>query len=223
MRRILKVFGIGLPRTATSSLAVALARLGYRAVHNQMDFRTVQALIHGRIRCPETENYDAICDVALVRTFQQLDRSFPGSKFILTTRRTDAWLRSCRRQAASRFPLLNDLSIDDVVTLSLYGTIRFNYGLFRTCYEDHSIAVNEYFKGRADDLLNIDICAGQGWAELCQFLDEPIPTAVFPHVRPTPRRERVRVRDLVMTPRMRNRAERETIGAPSVINAGGFV
>ncbi len=38
----------------------------------------------------------------------------------------------------------------------------------------------EYFKGRPDDLLILDICGGDGWEKLCNFLSLPIPSVDFP-------------------------------------------
>jgi hypothetical protein len=181
-----KVFGLGLSKTATSSLANALQMLGYRTVHNPTDDRTIQALMHGRVRCQATDDNDAICDIAFVRHFRELDREFPGSKFVLTIRSRDAWLRSCRRHWASRYALLHDLANEDLVDFNVYGTTRFNYRLFMQTFESHSRDVREFFSGRAKDLLILDICAGGGWKELCEFLGKEVPVSLFPHVRPRP-------------------------------------
>jgi hypothetical protein len=47
----------------------------------------------------------------------------------------------------------------------------------------HYKNVLEYFKNRPDDLLIIDICAGQGWEKLCPFLDKPLPQYPFPEIQ----------------------------------------
>ena len=39
----------------------------------------------------------------------------------------------------------------------------------------------EYFKDRPEDLLIIDICSGEGFSKLADFLDRPVPAAPFPH------------------------------------------
>jgi hypothetical protein len=41
--------------------------------------------------------------------------------------------------------------------------------------------IKEYFKDRPDDLLVMNICAGEGWEILCPFLDCGIPKIPFPH------------------------------------------
>jgi Sulfotransferase domain len=41
--------------------------------------------------------------------------------------------------------------------------------------------VPEYFRGREQDLLGLDICAGEGWERLALFLGSAIPGQAFPH------------------------------------------
>jgi hypothetical protein len=45
---------------------------------------------------------------------------------------------------------------------------------------EHAARVAEYFSGRPDDLLVLDITAGDGWPPLCRFLGRPVPDAPFP-------------------------------------------
>ena len=45
----------------------------------------------------------------------------------------------------------------------------------------HNEAVKEYFKDRPDDLLVLDVCAGDGWEKLCPFLEKAVPDKPFPH------------------------------------------
>jgi hypothetical protein len=46
--------------------------------------------------------------------------------------------------------------------------------------------VKEYFRDRPDDLLVMNICAGEGWEKLCPFLGLAIPKVKFPHEFKTP-------------------------------------
>ena len=41
--------------------------------------------------------------------------------------------------------------------------------------------IKKYFRGRPDDLLVMNICAGEGWDKLCPFLGLPVPKRSFPH------------------------------------------
>jgi len=181
-----KIFALGLSKTGTSSLAEALQILGFQTVHNPTDDATVQSLLHGRVRCAVTEISDAVCDILFVRHFRELDVEFPNSRFILTVRSREAWLASCRRHWANRYALLGDLANEDLVDFNIYGTTRFSERIFNTAYDAHYCAVQEYFRGRPTDLLTLNVCAGQKWQPLCQFLGEPRPDADFPHIRPPP-------------------------------------
>lgn len=42
--------------------------------------------------------------------------------------------------------------------------------------------MRDYFAGRPEDLLIMDICAGDGWEKLCPFLGFEIPETPFPHL-----------------------------------------
>ena len=45
---------------------------------------------------------------------------------------------------------------------------------------EHERRVRAYFADRPDDLLVIDISAGEGWEALCPFLGVPVPDKPFP-------------------------------------------
>jgi Sulfotransferase domain len=42
--------------------------------------------------------------------------------------------------------------------------------------------VPRYFRGRDEDLLTLNICAGDGWPPLASFLGKVIPGVLFPHL-----------------------------------------
>jgi hypothetical protein len=63
----------------------------------------------------------------------------------------------------------------------VYGCYDFDAERFSHVYEVHERIVREYFEGRPDDLLVLDVCGGEGWPELCEFLGRPQPRMPFPH------------------------------------------
>jgi Sulfotransferase domain len=93
----LKIFGLGLSKTGTSSLCEALRILGYRAAHNPADDESMLALLSGSLRCRATEENDAVCDIMFSRHFRELDRLYSHSVFILTERDRESWHASCAR------------------------------------------------------------------------------------------------------------------------------
>src|SRR5687768_11885921 len=97
-----KVFGIGLNKTGTRSVASATRILGYRTLHKGDEATSVsvdRAAAEGLpLLAHIGDQYDAYFDVrALVVRYRELDREYPGSKFILTTRDLDGWLASRER------------------------------------------------------------------------------------------------------------------------------
>jgi hypothetical protein len=76
------VWGIGLTRTGTTSLNKALELLGYRAVHDA----TLSQLLH--------EPLEAATDESVAAVYKYLDFLYPQSKFILTEREENDWIRS---------------------------------------------------------------------------------------------------------------------------------
>ena len=51
-------------------------------------------------------------------------------------------------------------------------------------YEARNEEVIAHFAGRPDDLLVLDVVAGEGWEKLCPFLGLDPPDEPFPHFNP---------------------------------------
>ncbi|MGL4237091.1 sulfotransferase family protein [Tabrizicola sp.] len=176
----MKIIGIGLPKTGTSSLHDALKILGYKSVHFPHDPRTVAQIRGGDYALDVLKTADAVSDVPIPAIFPRLDTAFPGSKFIQTDRDVDAWIESERKA-----PFNNDRptpgSPRDFYRAVLYGVTDFNEEQFRFVHARHLMVVESYFAGeRAKDLLRMDITRGDGWDKLCAFLGKPVPDLPFP-------------------------------------------
>lgn len=200
-----KVFGIGLSRTGTSSLDAALAALGLRTIHFPSDPLT-RSEIAGHLaagarplRLSVLDRVDAISDTPVCCVYQGLDAAYPGSRFVLTIREEADWLRSCEaywrkprgsrrtglRVAFRRARMATSDGLDfsayvRLVNQHLYGTELFNPVQFSAVRRRYEGEVGRYFRGREDQLLTLDICSGQGWPELCGFLDLEAPATPFP-------------------------------------------
>lgn len=166
-----KVFGIGLSRTGTTSLAMALEVLGYRTKHAPLHVWDIAA-------------HDATTDISVAARYRFLDRMFPGAKFILTVRDLARWLESCRdhwreqtqRESGIEPPILASYREPEFL---VYGGFGFDAERFAAAYRRHEHEVREYFADRPGDLLVMDICGGDGWQPLLEFLgagpDVPFP------------------------------------------------
>ena len=161
----MKVFGIGLSRTGTSSLTTALARLGLHAHHFPRSREMIATV-------------DAATDTSVAAWYRELDALYPGSKFILTVRRLPEWLDSCEALWRTYFDMFDEFTAS--IHRLLYGREDFDRAAFALAYARHRDQVLSDFKGRDRDLLVLDICAGEGWDRLCPFLGIDIPPAEFP-------------------------------------------
>jgi 3'-phosphoadenosine 5'-phosphosulfate (PAPS) 3'-phosphatase len=178
-----KIFGIGLSKTGTTSLAHALEILGYKT----RDYLGVTRYSSGdlsSIDLDEIDTNDAFTDTPVPSFYRELDARYPGSKFILTVRDTDGWLQSCKKQFTQKLAeKLNKAS--NQLFMDLYECTVFDEEKFRRGYENFTSGVYQYFNNRTQDLLVMDIAAGDDWEKLCSFLDVPIPDIPFPRANVT--------------------------------------
>ncbi len=162
-----KIFGIGLAKTGTSSLTIALQVLGYKAVHCPHNLSIIPKV-------------DAATDSIIARHYKALDETYPNSKFILTVRDFDEWLVSCEFFFQGMEDIVPNNEVRDEVNQKLYGGRQFHSERFTNAYNDHMKDVADYFADRPQDLLTLDICGGEGWTPLCSFLGHQTRRGAFP-------------------------------------------
>jgi hypothetical protein len=180
------------------SLAQALAILGYRALHFPQDDVTRRQVTEylangsGPLRLSVLDRLDALTDSPVCATFEALDAAYPGSRFILTTRDKASWLDSCRTYWSSWVDsYLRARPHDPLpaylipIHAKIYGTATFDDERFATAYDEYHDRVRSHFANRSEDLLTLNIPAGEGWSSLCRFLELSVPKARFPKLNPT--------------------------------------
>ena len=178
-----KVFGIGLSKTGTTSLYAALDSLGYRSgTYRHLKKLKPKRWFKGDFNKDYLARFDALTDLPIGTFFGDLDRRYPGSKFILTVREIESWLESVRKHFARRPDRRPGFRRD--IRIATYGMTGFDPDRFRFVYEAHTRNVESYFRDRGADLLILDIRAGEGWDKLCPFLGKSAPDEPFPHVYP---------------------------------------
>jgi len=167
-----KIFGIGLGRTGTKSLARSMKQLGY-------------SVKHGIRYVDDIAQYDFINDIAVSWRFDFLDYVYPGSKFILTVRDFDNWMEASQRFSEGR-GVSRERPKGKLRRLEnrymLFKTTFFEYDKFKIGYENFHQKVFDHFKERPEDLLVMNIVNGDGWEKLCEFLGKEIPSWDFPHL-----------------------------------------
>jgi hypothetical protein len=131
------------------------------------------------------EQHYALCDLPMTLLFRQLDKAYPGSKFVLTTREENGWLETVRKHYDPNF---NEFRAGwDLDPFShrchqlLYGRTDFDEQTMLDRYRKHNKEVLAYFDERQQDLLVMPMDEGAGWSELCNFLGNlPIPRRPYP-------------------------------------------
>jgi len=173
-----KLFIIGLPRTGTTSVSVALLQHGFKVAHTAYTKRAFELA-------------DIISDAPCFSDYRQLDRIFPDSRFVYLERSLETWVPSIQLllkkmqnnldQETGHFNPVLKRSFNETFSL-LTTTAPFSKRHLETCYQSHHNAVSEYFSKRSD-FLEINISQKDSLNTLLKFLDiAPSTTGRFPHL-----------------------------------------
>lgn len=169
-----KIFAIGFHKTATTSLGEALHCLGYR-VHGGVTSDVVCSVPAAKQKARDLcAFYDALQDMPWPILYEWFDRTYLGSKFILTVRDETDWIDSVCRHFGGRTIRRHEWIYGEADPVG-------NEDVYLRRYRRHCREVKDHFGSRiGTDLLVMDITAGDGWEVLAPFLDEPVPFAPFP-------------------------------------------
>jgi len=162
-----KIFIIGLPRTATTSVCAAMLELGFKTAHTAY---TNQAMNDAQV----------IADTPIFCDYQLLDKTYPNAKFIYLTREFSSWLPSIRQLLTRMYknlqrtdggfnPTLKRCYNDVFSPLTRENIEKDDFLL--ECYQRHNNGIATYFKGREQDLLTIDVSKENSFQDLLSFLD----------------------------------------------------
>lgn len=198
-----KIFCIGANKTGTTSVEQVLESLGLvtgRQSHAELyifdwarrDYRRIIRF------CQSAEAFQD-APFSCGDTFQAMDEAFPNSKFILTVRdNADEWYESMVRfhswiVGKERIPTAEDLRqfnfhypgyVLDALKL-VFGADEadiYNRDLYIRWYEEHNKKIIEYFEGRPDDLLVLNVGEPDAMERLLVFLGYPYTGQKMPHL-----------------------------------------
>lgn len=169
-----KVIGTGFHKTGTTTLGKALTILGYKVAGARPALAA--DLLDGHLDSvfKMAEHFDGFQDNPWALLYREFDHRFPDSRFVLTIRDEKEWIRS----------VVNHLGkVDTDMRKWIYGVGHpmGNEDLYIKKYRQHNQEVLAYFGNRKNDLLIVDWSKGNGWEQLCHFLNEPVPNRPFPH------------------------------------------
>ena len=171
MNRTPKIFGIGLHKTGTTTLARMMERMGY--MNYGFDRYFMRLMFEG--------NFDPVWswiapwqsfqDIPWPLFYRELDQKYPGSKFILTLRDEEKWWNSLVNHFGGRITEANHLIFG-------FADVVGHKEEVLKMYRNHNREVQEYFADRPDDLLVVN-WEDQGISEVCHFLGRPVPLNRF--------------------------------------------
>ena len=150
----MKVFGIGLSRTGTTTLSTVL-KPHLNIVHypNSMQLYS--------------DANDGACDIPVIPEYKNLHRTYKNAKFILTVRNIDEWVASI----VPYFERKRTWKMGEQQRLreSIYGSPFPNEQQARAAYRRHYDDVMAFFEGK-DSMLELDIIGGDKPKKLFDFL-----------------------------------------------------
>ena len=181
-----KVFGIGLPKTGTTSLGYCFRRFGFK--HRTFDMDLAVQVMRNQLEpvLQEAAKSETFEDWPWFAIYRELDQRFPDSKFILTVRKdTVTYVASLKghheRQGIRKEGFVKPHWWDEVQGME---PAAWDYEKSAQRYERHNREVLEYFADRVNkDLLVVCWEQGDGWTELSRFLNKRQPDEPFPHFR----------------------------------------
>lgn len=160
-----KLFIIGLPRTGTTSVSVALLDYGFKVAHTAYTKRAFELA-------------DVISDAPCFCDYPQLDAIFPNSKFVYLHRAPENWIPSMQRLLAKMLPQLDPKTgyLHPVLKRSIQKVFAPNDSpeslsdsYLHNVYLKHQQNVFTYFSNR-NDFIGIDVSTDDSLAELLSFV-----------------------------------------------------
>lgn len=182
-----KVWIIGLSRTGTMSLTKTLNK------HTRLRIEHYPAV--QKLEAPYYEG-DGAADIVVSAMFEKLDVKYPNSKFILTLRDRESWVKSVEKFITTKDRMKKESlqrlnarpnypsQIQIFTRQKLYGTIDFDEKSWINGYDTYNERVREYFKDRENDLLELDFISGDDTPnKVFKFLEiqDRVPPAKFIH------------------------------------------
>ena len=162
-----KIFIIGLPRTGTTSVCAAMLELGFHVAHTAYTDRSFSEA-------------QVIADTPIFCDYQHLDKAYPDAKFIYLARSMDKWLPSIKQLLARmHVNLIREDGGFNPIIKRCYKAVFSPYNLenindvdfLAQCYQQHETQVQQYFLGRENDFLSIDISDPKSYPLLLNFLN----------------------------------------------------
>ena len=150
------IYCLGLSRTGTTSLSDYLKTHGLNVIH----YPNMDQMMMGV--------GDGASDIPVLLKYKELDKMFPGSKFIYTVR--DNWVDAVEPYFLRKKGRVNQAGTQLNIRKEVYGSVDWNRDLYAKAEKHWDNEIREYFKDRPDDFLVLDIVGGEPVTKLNDFL-----------------------------------------------------
>lgn len=189
----LNVIGVGVGRTGTYSLKLAINRLGLGPCHHMEEVlhnMPVQvplwsAAVNGS---PDWSTiysgYQSAVDWPTAGFFRDLVKEFPSAKFVLTERSPERWADSfgatIYKLLAGRGQAPDEMQAWLEMANGVIAHTGFPPGLDRDGLRQAFVAHNEAVKETIPASQLLVFAVKDGWEPLCEFLEAAVPAEAFP-------------------------------------------
>lgn len=187
----LSIVGAGYGRTGTTSLRLALEKLGFNSCF-KVGSSCVGMFLWNRFKEKKSIDWKTVLfgfqstlDLPMCLFYRELSEVFPSAKVILTVRDSQQWYESIKTvfldnvlnpELVYSYPEQKEYLID--LFSHAFGHNLADRSCIIAAYERHNAEVQDSIS--RDRLLVYDV--GHGWEPLCGFLGVPVPKDPFPHV-----------------------------------------
>ena len=188
-----KVICVGMPKTGTTSLEAVFRLMGYRVSGNDAEAMCMlstdpELKVHGTSLMAKAADCDFLRVDPWNRLYDKLDVKFPDTKFVLTERDPDSWVKSFVAQAKRIQYLSEQPDARPIVKLmhqalpKLYEDAYANGSneeyLKEVVFHQHNTRVKQYFQDRPDKLITINVSVDRDLNRLCDFIGQPVPVCL---------------------------------------------
>ncbi len=189
----LNVIGVGVGRTGTYSLKLAINQVGMGPCHHMEEVlhnMATQVPLWSAATAGQADwsrifdGYESAVDWPTACFYRELLNEYPAAKFVLTVREPERWADSFSATIYQLFAKKDQAPQEmwawlDMATAVVAKTgfpLGLDHDALVQAFESHIHSVKETIP--ADQLLVFDV--REGWEPFCDFLDVPVPDGDFP-------------------------------------------